>query len=338
MKVDFKRIIISRPDRIGDVVLATPLPREIKKQFPNSYVAVLLRKYTRSIFENNPYVDDIIIIDDDYKQWGLPELFREAKRLRKYHFNNALMLLPDEKINYLFFLAGIKNRIGVGYKFYQFITGVRSVSRNKYKPLRHEADYCLDLARKIGVTSFNYKTEIHLTPEEKEKALEIRKEFSRNGEKLIGINITSGNSCPNLSVEAYLHLIEELKKSEKIKIVITDKNAPEGIVDGKKIFHKSENIRELIMRIKSLDLLISSSTGPSHIAAALEIPTLTFFCRLSACSPQLWSPMGNIACYIQPSEEYCQTKCPSDPKSCDFSEGGIEINQVIQGVKRILKI
>jgi len=335
---DFKRIIISRPDRIGDVVLATPLPREIKKSFPNSYIAILLRKYTRSIFENNPYVDDIIVIDDDYPNWNFKKLLRESKRLRKYKFNYALMLLPDEKINYLFFFAGIKKRIGVGHKFYQFITGVKAVSRNKYKPLRHEADYCLDLARAMGVTSFNYWTEIFLTENEQRLAQEYRKTFAPNGEKLIGINISSGNSCPNLSADNYLELINSLKNIENIKIFLTDKNAPPNIVDNEKVFHQKENIRELIVRIKSLDLLISSSTGPSHIAAAVKTPTLTLFCRLPACSPQLWSPLGNNAHYILPSEYYCKTRCPQNPKLCTFSDGGIKIGQIIQASKNILNI
>ncbi len=336
--LDFKRIIISRPDRIGDVVLSTPLPREIKKQFPDSYIALLLRKYTRSIFENNPYVDDIIIIDDDYKQWGLKKLLTESKRLRKYHFNYALMLLPDEKINYLFFLAGIKHRIGVGHKFYQFITGVKGVSRNKYKPLRHEADYCMDLARKIGVNTFNYKTEIFLTKEEADKAAEYRDMFAPKGEKLIGVNITSGNSSPNLAEKDYLKLINQLKKLDNVKIFITDRTAPPDLIDNQSVFHKDENIRELIVRIKSLDLLISSSTGPSHIAAALGIPTLTFFCRLPACSPQLWSPIGNMAHYLLPSEEYCNNFCPSDPRQCTFSNGGITIERTVKKVRSILKI
>ncbi|MCL4551443.1 MAG: lipopolysaccharide heptosyltransferase family protein, partial [Bacteroidetes bacterium] len=59
-----RRILIVRPDRIGDVVLSTPLPREIKKTFPDSFVAVLVRKYTQDIYLNNPNVDKILLIDD----------------------------------------------------------------------------------------------------------------------------------------------------------------------------------------------------------------------------------------------------------------------------------
>ncbi|NUM63612.1 MAG: hypothetical protein HUU44_15995 [Ignavibacteriaceae bacterium] len=59
------RIIIARIDRIGDVVLSTPISREIKRVYPDSFVSVLVKKYTKDIYLNNPNVDDIILYDGD---------------------------------------------------------------------------------------------------------------------------------------------------------------------------------------------------------------------------------------------------------------------------------
>jgi ADP-heptose:LPS heptosyltransferase len=335
-KDEQKRILISRPDRLGDVVLSTPLPREIKKAFPDSFVAVMVRNYAKPVFENNPYVDEIITIDDFLaKQKG--SFWRALKKLRSLKFNYALMLLPNERINYLLFAAGIKTRVGVGHKFFQWITNVKSVSRNKYKPLRHEADYCLDLARAIGVNSFNYRTEIFLSQEEKNAADKFRDEIAPNGEKIVGVHITSGNSCPNFSPSDYLKLIGELKNIPNFKIVITDVKLPgelESKLNG--VIRIKEGMRNLFIALSTLDLLISSSTGPSHAAAALGISTLTLFCRISACSPQLWSPIGNDAHYIQPNEDYCANQCPGDPKVCTFANGGILPEQVVQKAKGIL--
>ena len=75
-----KRILIVRPDRIGDVILSTPLPREIKKAFPDSFVAMLLKKYTKDIYINNPYVDKILLIDDDCSFW------QKVREIRSYRF------------------------------------------------------------------------------------------------------------------------------------------------------------------------------------------------------------------------------------------------------------
>ena len=38
-----------------------------------------------------------------------------------------------------------------------------------------------------------------------------------------------------------------------------------------------------------------------HICAALKVPTLTFFCPLTACSPKLWGPLGNRSDIVLPT-------------------------------------
>ncbi len=320
------RILIIRPDRIGDVVLSTPMPREIKKKYPDSFIALLLRSYTKELYLNNPYVDEIIIFDEDPAN-DLSSMKKNWKLIRSYKFTHSFMLLPKEKINWLLFFAGIRNRFGVGHKFYQFITNAKSTYRRKYIPLRHEADYCMDMARKIGVEPESISTEIFLTEAEKQKRDEIKNRICPNGEKLIGINTTSGMSAPNMPVSEYRKLTEKLNEVPGIKVVVTDLLPPkemEGLEDVE-YPNIGNNLRESIINFAALDLLISASTGPMHIAAALKVETLSLFCPLPACSPKLWGPMGNQAEIILPGENYCSIKCPGDPKKCRF-EGEVGID------------
>lgn len=329
-----KRILIIRPDRIGDVVLSTPIPRELKKTFPNSFVAVLVRSYTKDIFLNNPFVDEIIIVDE-ILSGSKKNILKWVGQIRKFMFTHALMLLPNERINYLLFLAGIGTRIGVGHKFYQFITGVKSVSRNKYIPLRHEADYCMDLARKIGVENADITPRIFLSEEEKEKLAEKRKSLLGEKKYLIGIHSTSGNSAPNWTPDYYADLIKLLIQNNELQIVCTDQKVPEIILNtpGVKINEDVSSIKEFGI----FDILVSASTGPMHVCAAMGIKTVSIFCPLTACSPRLWGPLGNESIVVLPEENYCQTKCPSDPKVCTFGgEGGISPAKVFEAVLKLL--
>jgi hypothetical protein len=63
-------------------------------------------------------------------------------------FDTALLLLPTETRRVMLFWAGIPphRRAASSTRLL-----MESVSRHKYVPLRHEADYCLDLGRRIGV-------------------------------------------------------------------------------------------------------------------------------------------------------------------------------------------
>lgn len=333
-----KRILIVRPDRIGDVILSTPIPREIKKTFPGCFIAVLVRPYTQDIYINNPHVDKIILIDDGK---SIKSFFNNVKELRKYKFTHALTLLPTERLNYILAAAGILHRIGVGHKLYQFLTFTHYVNRKKYIPLRHEADFCMDLARKIGVKTNDLSTEIFLTEEEKRKVTFKRRELLDDKKILIGIHSTSGNSAPNWKPEEYAKLIFQLQNIDNIRVAVTDNVIPKDLdgINGVCYPNRNVSLRESFITFASLDLLISASTGPMHIAAALKVKTLSMFCPLTACSPQLWGPLGNQSKIILPESNYCEDNCPGDPKKCTFSgSGGIGVSKVLDEAVNIVEL
>ena len=327
------RILICRPDRIGDVVLSTPIPREIKKNFPNAFIAILLRNYTKDIYVNNPYVDEIIIYDET------TEAVKTMRKIREFSFTHAFMLLPQEKLNWILFFSGIKYRVGVGHKFYQFITNTKSIYRYKYNPLKHEADYCLDMVRKIGIEPKSTDTEIFLSNDEKEGALKLKGSICTDNEYLIGINSTSGKSAPNITPAEYRKLIDFLLNTKGVKSIITDINPPDELknIAGIRYPNLNNSLSKSFSTFAALDLLISASTGPMHICAALKIRTLSLFSPLLACSPKLWGPLGNEAYILMPDEDYCGIKCTGNPYICNFSgEGGIYAEKIYKKVLEII--
>jgi len=322
---DNYRIIIARTDRIGDVVLSTALPREIKKNQPDAYVAMLVREYTKDIYVNNPYVDEIIIFKDT------TPFLKNVVELRKRKFTHAITLLPDKRISRLFFFTGIKTRIVSGFKPYQALTNAKSVFRRRYKPLKSEAEYCLDALRKIGFTVESNISEIYLTDEEKKVRDEFRKKYSAGDKKLIGVHTSSGNSAPNLKPADYRELILSLVKDETKQVLVTDNIPPKEIagIEGVVYPNMDKTLRESIVNFSALDVLVSASTGPMHLAGALKVDTLSLFCPMTACSPILWGPLGNKVRFMIPEKEYCVSKCPKDPKKCNFAgEGGIDAERV----------
>lgn len=333
------RILIIRPDRIGDVILTTPLIREVKKKYPDSFIGVMVGTYTEPILRGNPHIDTIITDDPNGKDAGSAGFRRQVHRVRQFRFDTGLMPLPRERHAWMMLLAGIRQRIGVGGKIYQIITGTRTVSRNKYIPLRHEADYVMDLGRKIGVTTQDLTPELFLTEEEKQQA---RAFFTERGldvaKPVIGINPGSNKSSPNWPPQRYRHLAESLADHHQIFINVGPPGSGlEKHFAGLKntvIVHAPKDIREIIALCSQLKVLIAPSTGTMHIAAALKVPTVALFCPLTACSPVLWGPLGNTAEIVLPEADYCQHRCPGDPKICPFD--GIDIETVKRQTEKIL--
>jgi heptosyltransferase-2 len=347
-----QRILVIRTDRIGDVVLATPLIRALRQAFPSAFIAAMVRPYARDILLHNPHLDEILLDDPGHEHKGYSGFWRQVNALKRYQFDTALLLLPTTRLAWLLFFSGIRTRIGVGLKLYEGLALMKTASRSKYFPLRHEADYCLDLGRKIGVRGNDLSTEVFLTDSERQEARRILRaegfSFGQNGseerEVLIGIHPGSGHSAPNWRIERYVELAETLLQRRGVIVVVTGSRDEmalashfDRIASGRIIILIGKlALRELMAVISHYDVLVSASTGPMHIAAALQVPTVSMFCPLTACSPLLWGPRGNRAEIVLPPGNYCGNKCSGNPHICDF-EGGITVKQVAEKVLRFLQ-
>lgn len=336
-----ERILVVRPDRVGDVVLSTPVYRTLRESFPDSFIGALVSSYTSQLLDGNPFID-VVITDDP----GRNNFRAKVKEIRRYKFDTALLLMPTKRLAYILFLAGIPYRVGVGHILYEVITLMQGVSRKKYNPLRHESEYMLDLARKIGAEKISTTPEIFLNEEEKESA---RKFLGRKGfdmdRSIVGIHPGSGHSSPNWGVEKYSELAKILalnrvqvfvsgsdheKNLEKSFLGIHDKNIKTSFGEF--------SLRELASVLSQMDLFVSSSTGPMHMAAAVGTPTVSMFCPLTACSPKLWGPVGNVSKVILPPDGFCQAKSPGDPHVCSFSDGttGITVKEVFDSAIQMI--
>ena len=284
---------------------------------------MLVRGQTAPLFENNPHVDEVII-DDFQPHTRTSSFWRMVSRLRKRRFTHALMLLPQARYNYMTFCAGIPFRIGHGIILFHAITLAWPVMTRKFKKGRHEAEYSLDLVRALGVRTDNATPELHLSEQEKNQVAALRQKWS--GKRIIGLHSTSGRSSPNWSAAQWADLTRALAALDEVQVVVTDFEVPPEVagIDGVAYPDEGKPLRQTVVSIAALDLLVSASTGPMHIAGALGVPTLSIFCPLPSCEPALWGPLGNQAEFVLPEEEYCRTQCPGDPHVCEF-EGSQQV-------------
>ncbi len=347
-----KRILVVRPDRVGDVVLSTPVYHTLKESFPDAFVGALVSSYTSPLLQGNPYIDAIIPDDPNGEDVEKKNFWKKVNEIRSYKFDTALLLMPTKRLAYMLFLAGIPYRVGVGHILYEVITFMHGVSRREYNPLRHESDYMLDLARKIGAKQIWTKPEIFLTGEEKESARKFLERKGFNTDKpIIAIHPGSGHSAPNWGVERYAELARMLSRngwsvgSFGQVLVTGTKNETDieeyflrlGVETVKTTFSEI-SLRESLAVISQVSLLVSSSTGPMHFASAVGAATVSMFCPLTACSPKLWGPVGNTSRVILPPEDFCHTKCPGDPHVCTFGSGseGITVGTVFEAATELL--
>ncbi len=115
------RILVIRPDHIGDLLFATPALRMLRKAYPTAHLACLIGPWGRAVLESNPHLDEIITCEfPGFSRRPKASLFAPYQSLLKWtdkigrqHFDMAIVLRFDHWWGALLaYLARIPRRIG----------------------------------------------------------------------------------------------------------------------------------------------------------------------------------------------------------------------------------
>ena len=128
-----KNIFVLRNNDLGDVLVATPLIRGLKRAFPESNISIGVGDWAKPLLENNPYLDEIISCNapwhnkqncrfpanssKTFLEGLLYVLFsREARYISGKNFTHGIDVLGSRQGSWLLRRANITNRYGVkGY-------------------------------------------------------------------------------------------------------------------------------------------------------------------------------------------------------------------------------
>ena len=132
-----KKILIIRPDAIGDCVLITPAISAIKQRFPNATITILAQKLTRDLFLNNPKVDEVIVDKKDIAGKNFD--------LAIHYFNELPYALATRS-------AGIKYRLGDTSKpLVSWLYNIR-VFQNWRDLVKHDVEQNMLLLEPLGIS------------------------------------------------------------------------------------------------------------------------------------------------------------------------------------------
>jgi heptosyltransferase-2 len=297
---NFKRILIVRTDRIGDVLLSTPLIKAIRDDCPNAFIAMMVSPYAKDIVDGNPYLDQVIIYDKEGKHKSWHRSMKFARNLKKKRFDLAIILHPNKRVHLVTFFAGISKRVGYDRKM-GFLLTDRIIHAKQFGE-KHELEYNLDLLRYLGI-EVKEKSLFMPIKAESERWIEelFKQEGIREGEKLLTIH--PGASCPSkIWPEArFAEAADKLagKYGFKIFIVAGPKDISRAEMVSKTMHSPAINlagktsVSQLASLLNRCRLFISNDSGPVHIASAVGTPVISIFGRnQKGLSPTRWGPVG----------------------------------------------
>ena len=300
-----ERILIVRTDRMGDVILSTPVIRNLREAYPDSYIAFMCRPYTKEILEGNPYLNEVIVYDKYGKHKSFFSSLRFSLSLRKKRFDLALVLHPTNRAHMVTFFAGIRVRAGWNRKMGFLLT--HKLEHTKQLGEKHELEYTLDLLRFLNIPVRYKDTFFPLRDKDRNY---IKNAFLKYGvsdyDKLIIIHPSASCVSKRWPQDYFIKLIELIRKEFGSRIaIVTSKDQAQyadriiakcaGLID----MRGKVTLSQLGALLEKADIFVSNDSGPVHIAAALGTPVISIFGRNEkGLSPRRWRPLGNKSFFM----------------------------------------
>jgi len=298
-----KNVLVLKYDRIGDMVVTTPIFRELKKAYPSISISVLASKENKDVIKNNPYIDKIYT---NYKNSifnDLPTLLK----LRKKSFDVCIEL-EHSVIPHAIFRLKIINpkkiitihkdgRYGVKgseLELYDYFTEKDKKS--------HFGKIWLDTLIFFGITPSSNKYDFFLSNIERDKAESFV--LSMGNKIKIGINIEGSfpeksiqkkeldqicrglySHCSNIKIVILASSNQIIKKQKMISELGLDYVIPS---------YTTETIIDAAAIVEQLDLIITPDTSIVHIASSFDKPVVSIH-ENNKDSFRLWSPSSTLS-------------------------------------------
>lgn len=307
MKSAPTKILVVRNDRLGDFMLAYPAFMLLKQSLPESSIHALVPYYTREMAECCPGIDTVVT--DPGPQAGVKEQQALLARLRRERYQAVVALYSTVRVGLLALLAGIPYRLAPATKVAQLFYNTRLLQRRS-RSEKPEHAYNLDLGLKLltdfEITSVRMPMRPYLSFQ-REEIDSLRQEFCRTRgippeQRLILVHPGHGGSANNLSVEQYAALVRRLRSPAPFTVVITagpgeeaSARRLEALLTGinRTVYRSDRGLRCFSKHIQLADLFISGSTGPLHIAGALDRPTAAFYTRRQSATSLRWQTLNS---------------------------------------------
>ena len=297
---DSKSVLFLRYDRIGDMLITTPVFRAFKISYPDTKVIVVASDLNKDILTNNPYVDKVII---NHKNNLLRDIF-SLIRLRMINIDTCVEFDHSVIPHAIIRLKIIKPKIVISVKK----DGRYGVSGNELiiydyftnkKNNTHSSRIWLDTLEPFGISENSNKYDLFINSLQEEVALNFLNKF--NSKCKIGINLegaVKGKKILFSELKEISKGIKHINKNIQIIILTSPKNQKNvaKMVNQMNLkyvspSYKTKTIQDVAAIIKNLDLIISPDTSIVHIASAFNKPIVSIH-ENNTESYQLFSPIS----------------------------------------------
>jgi heptosyltransferase-3 len=306
--VNALKILIVRPDRLGDVILSTPVFEVVKRHYPHAEITAMVREFVSPVISGLPEVSHVLVYEPDRRHKGVRGFFRLLGDVRRGGFRIAVVLQTNWRIAAAIFFANVRYRVGPISKIHSYFFYNRGIRQRRSQVEMHETDYNLQLLRRLGIraTSRDFAVKIALSPTVRAEAEAWLKERGwSEADRWIAVHPGMGGSALNWPESHYCELIRALLKEGR-RVLITGGPGEGALLErvrqalGPQISARAVFYGGPVTEVRSVDFLaalfermgavVAPSTGPLHLAVASGRPVVAFYPPIRVQSALRWGP------------------------------------------------
>lgn len=339
-----RRILVVRvEDKVGDLILSTPMLREIRRGFPLSEITLLVHPSIQPLFACCPYADRILA----YPRWKpcafgrVRRLFHEISwsfwHLWPHRFDLAIVSRSHQRTfreGVLAFLSGARWRVALqddasairgnepGEElFYTHLAGPQ--------PEGHEVERNLSILSCLGIDSPDtrakrWRTELWWTEEDSAYAESV----FPPGQAAVTVAMMPGASVPGrrwpaerfaeiaarLTVQLGWNVVLVGGEADKPWAAAVERACASGVVN----LTGRLTLNQTVAVLSRCDLYVGNDSGPMHMAAAVGVPAVEISCHpvtgapFNERSPNRFGPWGVPSWIARPAtgldecDEFCR--------------------------------
>jgi len=310
-KTEINKILLIKPRGIGDIVLSTIVLDNLSSCFPSAEIHYLVEEFAKQSVENNPLIKKIHTMQKTEFAYFV------ARRIRKEKYDLIIDMWSNPRSAQITFLSGAKYRLGYSYRGRRYAYNIKA---NAGRGDVHSSEHNLELLKAIDVPITSKNIHYHINENSQIKADIFIKKSKLINTTIIGIIPSGGWESKRCDAEKWIEICRELVDQFDVSLLLLwgpgDERDVEKIKNDLKdkiVVSPETDVDEMATLINNCDLIIANDSGPMHIAAALDVPTLGLF---GPTDPKNHGPYNKSSAYIIKDDLHCiicnKLTCPYD--------------------------
>lgn len=283
-----KKILIIKPDHIGDTIISTICFEALKENYKEAEIDVVCGSWGENTYIGNKYINKIFVIDHFFLNRNNCSKINKLKIFFKEYIKFIFKVKGSKYDLCLLLRAPIKGNLGSLLSFIDSNYNIGFIGMGLDKLLDqkieynfnlHEKDNFLNLLREIPNFKIKNKNYLYKVPLPKDEIIEkyCEENLKINKEKIF-INYEGGDIKRVLNIEKVIEIIKEISNDNNLIYLVTTKsNEKKNLeilkqlksldINNISILPKVDNVFKLGYFLKEMTKVITVDTAITHLAS-----------------------------------------------------------------------